>query len=536
MDEAAWLRAAGYGAVSPRTNQELFDHLFEQNMQIGGREQRLESAFPEDGNLGRPGRSGFSAANVTSHVGNVLDVFELGISAWKFGRNIESSDDVRRALNDALTDMADDMVHSVFKDIEIEAFRHLFVRRQADNSQLLFSAALTCLGFIPGLGWPFAIANFVGGIIANRAQDRIRDFFEPRQNPELIEGLRILINRGYNQSFPRTGDAMTKKNRKLIQFIIRAKLLYDLRRLVDQYDPNLTTGDSEVARTNRRRMRYIHKLISLILRKETWWMHRDWVLGTSPIWFTFGERDNRTTTERPTGQFASHWVPVHFQDYFPIDCFCGGLTQFWGWFHDDLKLSVHCNQSRRTQFEIRFDNFEGHGFDNRVWAFVFRIPGINSAHFRESRRDSPDVHTETWAQNLAGKVRQIEQNLREQDNFDRAFRGVCDGIYRRCEGESVTRDSEEIPHVTSSPDGGLRAVINHQFALEQNGYLILLLTDREEEGQPRGSGDILYMRYQFIVGQVSFMEGRAPDPGPVVWDVEEQHLVRGSRRLQFRPA
>ena len=533
-DEAAWLAAAGHNSTSPAMNQELFDSIFEENMRIGGRDQRLTSVFPEGGELPQPGRRSFNALDVNTHVGNFLDVVELGINVWKFRQNITSSGQAEQALNDALSDMADDMKHSVFKDFELEAFRHIFVRRQADNSHLLFSAGMTMLGWIPGLGWPWAIGNFVAGIVANRAQDRIRDYFEPRQNPELIASLRArLSDRGYEQAFPRTGNAAAKKNRKLIQLIIRSKLLYDLKRLVDEFQPEMS-DDHPDFRTNELRREHIYQLIHLLVRKDVWYMQYEVALGTSPTWFYTGE-DSSSITDNPPARFASHYVPVHFQDYFPIDCYCGSIRQFSGWFKDDIELGVHDHWEHNPPgFEIRFKNFESHRFDNRVWAVVFRIPDMNIARFRESQRDSLDVRQDQWARNLTSMIDQVEHALSTAENFETALRDPSEAMYRRNQGETVSSGSEEIPHIESGPDGCLRARIFQSFDLAQNGYLILSLTNSEREGQPRGAGDILYQRYQFLCGEERAFDGRAPGIGPAVWDVEGDYLVRRDRRHRFR--
>ena len=534
LDEYAWMAAAEGDNVRGVSSQEYFDELFEENMQIGGRNERITDAFPQDAQVPNPRSRRFNAQDVSSRVGKVLDVVELGINAWKFRVNVDSERAAQQALEEAMQEMKDDRVYSVFKQFELECFRNVIVRRRADNLYMVMSAAMTLLGWIPVGGWIFSIANFVAGIVVNRAADRIRDFLEPGRNPAIIEDLRSqLSGRSYDQAFPANGNSTQKGNRKLIQFIIRAKILYDLRRLVDRFNPDMPRESLDYHRNELDREN-MYKMIGLLVRKERWYMHKDVVFGTSPTWFFISERDNRIQLERPSYQ-PDRYVPVHFQDYFPIECYCGTLRQFQSWFKDDLMMEVHINFELTGEFEIRFKNFEQVGFDNRVWAFVFEISGMGYERRIEMMRPGNlDVHGDGWARSLASRLDDIQRSLADADNFDTALRGDADGVYRRNEGETISRDSEEIPHVRSGPDGCLAARIFHSFELNNNGYLILMLTDTEQSGQGRGEGDILYMKFQFLFGEERAYDGRAPEVGPCVWDIEDNLLVKGDRRHQFR--
>jgi hypothetical protein len=472
------------------------------------------------------------------HVGNALSVIELGLNAVTYGERINASLRGENSLFTALRRMYHYKGFSLMSIMEIESFRQAVVTQRAEALEMLRGVPMAMFGFVPLAGWialGAAAFTFVYNILEQRTQSMVRDYLEKWCNAWLLRNAfrQDLERQGYDQAFPDDGDDRHQAQRRMLQLSIRAKMLYDLKELVDGIDTQSTEGNQ--LRMNQIRIPFANALISWIVKKERWYMHRDLVFGVSDAhdYFTGNCRES-VGDEGPT-----HWVPVEFQKYFPIDCWSGNLDQFVRWHRrgSDLQLSLHLEwdhpdrheQGQQNEFEIRFKNFNNFGFENVVWAYVFEVPPVTGELAQTMRSTDQDVYLETWAQSLRRKMREVDDVLADSDNFRTDLDRISQQGFRRAEGEFEGSGADRVAHVTQSGDGYIARCFTRPgqiLDVRRHSYLFLLFTNVDQR--------IVYKKYYYVCNQVLVRERHGTrDSGPVAYKIQDGHMYHGDRRHQL---
>ena len=473
------------------------------------------------------------------HVGNALSVIELGLNAVTYGERINASLRGENTLFTALRRMYHYKGFSLMSIMEIESFRQAVVTQQAEALEMLRGVPMAMFGFVPIAGWiasaAVGVASFVYNILEQRTQSLVRDYLEKWCNAWLLRNAfrRDVESRGYDQAFPDDSDDRHQAQRRMLQLSIRAKMLYDLKELVDGIQLPPSGGDQ--IRMNEIRIPFARALISWILKKERWYMHRDLVFGVTDVhdYFTGNCRD----TVGEGG--ATHWVPVEFQKYFPIDCWNGDIEQFVRWYRrgSDLQLQLSIEwdrptdheQGQQNEFEIRFKNFNNFGFENIVWAYVFELPAVSRECARSMRLSDQDVFLETWAQALRRKIGEVDRVLETTDNFRSDLDRISQQGFRRREGEFEGSGSSRVAHVTRDGDGYVARCFTrpgHILDVRRNSYLFLLFTNVDQR--------IVYKKY-YYVGATAVVRERhgTVHYGPVAYKIQDGHMYHGDRRHQL---
>jgi hypothetical protein len=490
--------------------------------------------------LGRgPSRRLGQALNAIGHVGNALSVIELGLNAVTYGERINASLRGENSLFTALRRMYHYKGFSLMSIMEVESFRRAVVTQQAEALEMLRGVPMAMFGFVPIAGWITAaavgVANFIYSRLEQRTQSAVRDYLEKWCNAWLLRSQfrSDIESQGYDRAIPDDSDDRHQAQRRMLQLSIRSKMLYDLKELVDGIQ--LPPQGGEQIRQNEIRIPFARALISWILKKERWYMHRDLVFGVSDAHDYFTGNCSDSVGEGG----ATHWVPVEFQKYFPIDCWNGDINQFVRWYRrgSDLQLSLHLNWDNPTghepgeqnEFEIRFKNFNRFGFENIVWAYVFEVPPVTGTMAQTLRTDDQDVFVETWAQSLRTKIRDVDRVLADTDNFRSDLDGISQQGFRRRDGDFEGSGADRVAHMTRSGDGYIARCFTrpgHTLDVRRNSYLFLLFTNVGQR--------IVYKKYYYVCNQVRVRERHGTrESGPVAYKIQDGHMYHGDRRHQL---
>jgi len=488
-----WLRNFAELADVPDADVRIaMNHVMYQSMFENPRRDFLghfgrERGFPRAG-AGR-------AAAVLSHAGNVMDVLEWGINALRYGERMNMSIDAENDLWRSMRTMTRDDAFSLSRLAQIEGFRYTTVKQRAEAQAMLNSAPLSLLGWIPGPGWltaAIAAVSFVANTIESGTRSDVVDWFEQLFNGWLFRSQfrQDLETRTYRQAFA-GGDESHTAQRMMLQLSIRAKLLYNLRDLVQDNRPT----EAE-------------ELIRWITCKDEWFIRKSLVFNP---WPTFWGGFDGLQRSMPSGANPRDWIPVHFQEYFPIDFWCGDIASFVRWYRRDNVPEINLGFERfdighhrvTPYMHIRIRNFETFGFDRRVWLFAFFIePAISDADVTQMQHDC-DLFQRPWAQALNRKLSEISNRI--------------DSVVRlqelRSYGQLLDLDdfSEDGRYHTSRT--------SMAFDLWSKNYLIMLCG---QVGQ------------RPVINKLLFACRPATGGVPMSYNINGDHLVNPISRVRFR--
>lgn len=437
---------------------EATDDVPERNIRIAMNQIEYETSHREL--IGRirqqgpfPRARAARAVQALGYIGKVFDLVDIGVNALQYGERVEIALDQEHSLFQELQRMAEDKdAYSLLKFAQLESVRQSIVRRRAEAYWQLMWAPTSVVGFMPLPGW--LGAAIAGALIPVNSIERtnrneIVDYLEQFANAGLLRTpfQDDIARQGYDAALG-GDDAQRTAQRMVTQFSIRAKLLYDLKELVDD-----------------NRTREVEDLTNWILRKDEWRLHRRCV---------FGLRNAYASGARRESGGGNDYVKVHYQEYFPIDFWCGDADEFIRWYRQDNTPEIQLVPGEiesvgwgrvRMPMRVQIRNFaDPFGFERNVEGFMFFLPpALTDAEVDEIRPYSADVYTRGWAQRLHRKVSQITNRL---DDISR-IRDLADYHFYPPFREQFTRGPGGVYEATSQP-------LNYDIA--EKNYLILLFT------------------------------------------------------------
>ncbi|MCP4570176.1 MAG: hypothetical protein GY841_21560 [FCB group bacterium] len=493
-------------------NLTTLDYVLTDNAHVAMNRIRYESIFQSrrhelllmnQGDL--PTRGSLRAIRALDFLGKTLDILELGNNALMYGERCRESFRAEQLLGQDLETMAEDQSFSISRQLQIEQMRHIAARRCAEALAMLSTIPINALGWIPGLGWLAAPVGLLSAALSrgeNAIQGWVADTLEDNANALLIRPSHydmMVSGQTYDQLFP------SEHMKMLMQLVIRAKLLYDMNDLV-----NASRTDENLGR--------IRQLASWITLNDRWHIHRDIVFRCHNTYDDFTKLRTYDSSLDNNGE----WIRVHFQEYFPVDCWCNNDRQFKRWFalRNRPEIEIEPNEGRlQTRdmawtgtYQISIRNFHIFRFSERVRQFIFIIEGDHGPDLHRIRSGESIVPGRTETTRIGHRIREIIGTIIDCNGSLGELAQACNRHDRLSIMPSLR--SAEVESVETT------------FHFGTKDYLMLVCGDTQDRA-------VLNRMYL-----LSRPLGRVPQDAvihatPLIYEIKGSHLIHESRRSRF---